>query len=182
MLNTKEISLTRLFMAFARIGALSFGGALPWCRRVLVEEFAWLDEDQFAELQGLGQVLPGPNVVNFSILFGRQCAGWRGALLAPTGLFMTPVLLMSLLVVGYPLLAHQPKMVHALNGLSASAAGLFLALGLRLTEQLWPEVDRLLLCLAAFTAATLGHAAVWQILLILVPAGLLWHAWHKHRS
>ena len=57
------------------MGLLGFGGVLPWARRVLVEERAWLSEREFAELLGMCQILPGPNVVNLAVILGAR---WQG--------------------------------------------------------------------------------------------------------
>ncbi|HEY2816510.1 MAG TPA: chromate transporter, partial [Casimicrobiaceae bacterium] len=49
----RPIARTTLFLAFLKIGLLGFGGVLPWARRVLVEERAWLTDREFAEMIGM---------------------------------------------------------------------------------------------------------------------------------
>ena len=49
----------------------AFGGVGPWARRIIVEEERWLDDREYAELLGLCQVLPGPNVGNVSVMHRR---------------------------------------------------------------------------------------------------------------
>ena len=70
--------------AFLKIGLLGFGGVMPLARRVLVDERAWLTNQEFAELIGMCQVLPGPNVVNLAVIIGARNFGPLGALLALT--------------------------------------------------------------------------------------------------
>ena len=62
--------LLDLYLGFAQIAVSAFGGALPWARRILVEDRGWLSGEDFTDLLALCQFLPGPNVVNLSIAVG----------------------------------------------------------------------------------------------------------------
>jgi len=79
-----SVAMTKrdLFLCFLYMGLVGFGGVLPWARRVLVEQRKWLSSEEFAEALSLGQILPGPNVVNLSIMVGRRFHGAAGAVLA----------------------------------------------------------------------------------------------------
>ncbi|VTR50837.1 chromate transporter, chromate ion transporter (CHR) family [Serratia fonticola] len=48
------------------LGLIGFGGVLPLARSMLVEQRRWLTAEQFTELLGLCQFLPGGNVINLS--------------------------------------------------------------------------------------------------------------------
>jgi chromate transporter len=74
-----------LFLAYAKIGLLGFGGVAPWARHVIVEERCWLSEREYASILGIGQVLPGPNTVNSSIIIGDHFHGAVGAAIAVLG-------------------------------------------------------------------------------------------------
>ena len=64
-----------LFLTFSRVSLSSFGGALFWLRRALVERQRWLSEREFVDLLALGQLLPGPNVLKFTVMVGYRFAG-----------------------------------------------------------------------------------------------------------
>src|SRR5262245_42428138 len=68
-----------LFIAFALIALCGFGGVLAWSRRMLVEERKWMTAQEFDDAYALCQFLPGPNVVNLSVVFGRRIRGTLGA-------------------------------------------------------------------------------------------------------
>ena len=89
-----------IFLGFARIGLLGFGGVAAWARHVIVEERRWLTEREYAETAGLAQVLPGPNVGTAGIFIGRHFAGWRGAVAATAGLYVGPLVILLLGWVG----------------------------------------------------------------------------------
>ena len=59
-----------------------FGGVLPWARRAIVEERKWLTAEEFNEAFSFSQFLPGPNIVNFSVVFGSRLRGAAGAAVA----------------------------------------------------------------------------------------------------
>ncbi|HEY3533657.1 MAG TPA: chromate transporter, partial [Casimicrobiaceae bacterium] len=77
-----NVTRNALFASFLKMGLLGFGGVLPWARRVLVDERRWLSDREFAELIGLCQVLPGPNVVNLAVIIGSRTHGPLGSLIA----------------------------------------------------------------------------------------------------
>ena len=82
-----------LFSTFFAIALSGFGGTLPFARRILVERRAWLTPEDFTETLSLCQTLPGPNVVNMSVVVGARACGWRGSLAAFAGLVGTPVII-----------------------------------------------------------------------------------------
>src|SRR5215813_2763695 len=75
-----------LFVGFATIAACGFGGVLAWARRIVVQKRRWLSAEEFNEQLALCQILPGGNIVNFSIMFGYRAGGVLGALAALLGL------------------------------------------------------------------------------------------------
>ncbi|HXV83351.1 MAG TPA: chromate transporter [Candidatus Binatia bacterium] len=121
-----------LFLTFSRISLSSFGGALFWARRGLVERQRWLTEREFVDLLTLGQLLPGPNVLNLTVMVGYRFAGWTGAAASVAGYLGWP----CLVVIGMGLLYQHygtlPSVQHALAGMSKVAAGLLLATVIKL--------------------------------------------------
>ena len=86
-----------LFVVFNRLSLQGFGGVLPIAQHHLVERERWLTKAQFVELLSVGQVLPGPNVVNMALMLGDRHFGWRGALAALDGILLVPMLVVLLL-------------------------------------------------------------------------------------
>jgi chromate transporter len=75
-----SVGTAELFFGFLRVGLSGFGGVMPFARRMLVEERRWLDEREFVELLSLSQFLPGPNIVNMSIVIGNRLCGPLGSM------------------------------------------------------------------------------------------------------
>src|ERR1700723_3686622 len=89
-------SLSELFIAYALISLYGFGGVLAWSRRMMVEERRWLTPEQFNEAYALCSFLPGPNIVNFSVIFGSRVRAPLGVTAAAAGLIMSTVAKMAL--------------------------------------------------------------------------------------
>src|ERR1700750_1840910 len=94
-------SIAELFDASTRLALQGFGGVLPIAQRELVERERWLTREQFLELLAVAQVLPGPNIVNLSLMFGDRAFGWRGGLAALGGMILAPWGLVMVLTVAY---------------------------------------------------------------------------------
>ncbi len=129
-------TLGELFWAFNRMALQGFGGVLAVAQRELVERLGWLTRDQFVEMLSIGQVLPGPNIVNLALMIGDRFFGWRGAAAALAGMLTVPLVLVLALAVGYNELARYPLVSGALRGMGAVAAGLVIATGLKLLPSL----------------------------------------------
>lgn len=170
----------RLYVGFFKIGVCAFGGVGPWARRVIVEEEGWLTEREYAELLGLAQVLPGPNVGNVSVFIGDRFHGLIGSILALCGLMSGPLVTMLVLSVLYDWLGAIPAIDSAVGGVAATAAGLFLGTALKMAERLqltWPAVA-ILAC--AFGGIGLLRLPLTVVLLVLTPISIAL-AWRKHR-
>ncbi len=126
----------RLFIAFLQIALSGFGGVLPWARRVLVERQAWLDEENFNETLALCQTLPGPNIVNLSVVVGSRFAGAGGAIAALAGLTLVPVAIVITLGALYGRFGDLGRVPGAVAGLGAAAAGLVAATAAKMAEPL----------------------------------------------
>jgi chromate transporter len=74
--------LLELFLAFAKMSLAGFGGVLVWARRGIVEQHRWMTAEEFNETFALCHFLPGPNIVNLSVVFGARFGGIWGSLAA----------------------------------------------------------------------------------------------------
>src|SRR5437588_9676101 len=89
--------LAELFLAFAKMSLAGFGGVLVWARRGIVDQHRWMTADEFNETFALCHFLPGPNVVNLSVVFGSRFRGVLGGVAAFAGLVGPPVVIVTIL-------------------------------------------------------------------------------------
>ena len=76
-----------------------FGGVLAVVQRELVDKKQWLTDQEFVENWAVAQILPGPNVVNLSLMIGDRYFGLRGALVALAGMLLFPLLIVLLIAI-----------------------------------------------------------------------------------
>lgn len=150
-----------------------FGGVMPFAHRMLVEKEGWLSEREFLDVLSLCQFLPGPNIVNVSIVVGRRFAGPAGALAAFSGLIVMPFLLIVALGALYSRWGQLPHVREAFAGVAAAAAGLVLATAARLGRPLRGTPWQVVIAMIAFVAIALLRLPLGWVLLALAPVALL---------
>ena len=123
-------------MTFTRLALQGFGGVLAVAQRELVEYRRWLTREQFVEMLAISQVLPGPNIVNLSLMLGDRYFGLRGAASALAGLLAVPLVIVLALATLYAEFASVPVVAGALRGMGAVAAGLVIATAVKLFSTL----------------------------------------------
>ena len=180
--DCRPASLSDLFWSFSLLALQGFGGVLAVVQRELVEKKRWLTLDEFVEDWSVAQVLPGPNVVNLSLMIGGRHFGWRGALVALAGMLAFPLLIVLALAVLFAGIADHPMAQGALRGLAAVAAGLIAATGLKMLPALRRNAMGRIACAIVGLACLLavGHFRVpllWVLLGLGVPAWA-W-AWYR---
>jgi len=87
-----KVGVLGIFLTFSHVTLSSFDSPVFWARRALVERRHWLTERELVDLRALGQLLPGPNVLNLAALVGYRFADWAGATAARTGFMGWPFL------------------------------------------------------------------------------------------
>jgi chromate transporter len=130
--HRQHVSRLALFLTFSRITLSGFGGVMFWSRRALVERQRWLSDGEFVDLLTLGQLLPGPNVLNLTVMVGYRFGGWTGAAAAVAGFLGWPCLVVIGMGVLYQHYGALPQVQRALAGMAIVAAGLLLATVIKL--------------------------------------------------
>jgi chromate transporter len=173
--------LPALFVAFALISLYGFGGVLYWSRRMMVDERRWMSAEAFNEAYALCNFLPGPNIVNFSVVFGRQMAGTVGALVALIGLLGPPFLLVMIFGLLYSVYGDIAALQRILAGAAAAAAGLAISTGAKMAEPLLRQRAGLGHGVAALAFVTVGvlQWPLYWVLGVLVPASVALMWWSR---
>jgi chromate transporter len=94
MPRARTDQLLELAAVFLKLGVVSFGGPaahIALMRRELVERRRWLTTQEFLDLIGAVNLIPGPNSTEMAIHVGRLRAGWPGLIVAGT-CFIVPAM------------------------------------------------------------------------------------------
>lgn len=91
-----------LFIAFAKIGVMTFGGGaamLPMLQRELVDQRGWVEEEELMDYYAIGQCTPGIIAVNTATFVGHKRRGNIGGIFATAGM-MFPSIVIILILAG----------------------------------------------------------------------------------
>ncbi len=156
-----------LFLGFLGVGLAGFGGVLPFARRMLVQQRAWLDE---------------PNIVNMTVVVGRRFAGPAGALAALAGLIVAPVTIVIVLGALYGRFGAMGRIPGAILGLGAAAAGLVAATAAKMARPLLARrpVSGGVVALLAFTAVGIVRLPLPMVMAVMAPLSVIL-AWTRPR-
>lgn len=165
-------SLADLFFSFTWLALQGFGGVLAVIQREMVERKRWLTQEEFLEDWAVAQIMPGPNVVNLSLMLGGRYFGLRGALTALAGMLAVPLVIVLLLGVLYTRFGDNAQMAGALRGMAAVSAGMIAATGVKLATALARHPLPLWLTLSIAVLGVLMVAIFrWPLLYILLGLG-----------
>lgn len=163
--------LLTLFLAFAKMSLAGFGGVLAFARRGIVEQHRWMTADEFNETFALCHFLPGPNIVNLSVVFGSRFGGVAGGIAAFAGLVGPPTLLVTVLAALYARYGDVDALRRILAGVSCGAVGLLMSVVFKMMLPLVKRRDApaLVLVVAVFVAIALARLPLQAVLLVAAP-------------
>ena len=165
-------SLTDLFVSFTWLALQGFGGVLAVVQHELVEKKRWMTNEEFVEEWAVAQIMPGPNVVNMSLMIGSRYFGLPGALAALAGMLVVPLLLVLFLALLYGQFAGHAGVAGALRGMGAVAAGLIAATGLKLFDALKKNPLGMTVCVALGALCFVCVALLrWPLMYVLLGLG-----------
>ena len=165
-------SLADLFFSFTLLALQGFGGVLAVVQHDLVEKKRWMTREEFVEDWAVAQIMPGPNVVNLSLMIGDRYFGLRGAMTALAGMLAVPLLVVLALALVYAQFAGNPQVAAALRGMGAVAAGLITATGMKLMSALKKHPLGVPACIAFGVASFAAIALLrWPLAYVLLGLG-----------
>jgi chromate transporter len=177
----RRITPAELFIGFAGIAMSGFGGVMPFARRMMVERRQWLTPAEFTDLVSLGQILPGPNIVNVSICVGWRFAGVAGIFAALAGLVFVPFWI----VIGFGIIhatyGEVPRVQGAFAGIACAGAGLVIATGLKMAWPMLGNVQAMVFIALGFVAIAVLRWPLVPVVLVLAVLSIVVTAWMRSR-
>ena len=178
-----RVSLLAILGVFAKIGLMSFGGALSgWMHREIVVRRRWMDEADFFSGLALGQIMPGANVANLSLYIGQRLRGGIGAVVALLGMLLPPMIVVVALGMLYDRVAGILWLHRFIDGVAAAAIGLTIMVGIRASRRVERRLGPVtILLLLFFTVGVLRWPMV-PVVICVTPASLLlaWLSEERH--
>jgi chromate transporter len=166
------VTLKQLSSGFLKIGLLGFGGVAPIAHHVIVEDRAWLTEEEYASVMGIGQVLPGANTLNVAAMVGDRFQGIAGAIICLFSLMVMPLVIVTCLGVLYHRFAALPQVQAAISGSAAAAAGLVIGVALKMARRIHPTARGIVFGLLAFVAVGLLNFSLIAAVAVIGPLSI----------
>lgn len=172
-------TLLELFGAFVQVSISGFGAVLPWTRRMIVDKRGWMTAEEFNEAFALSQFLPGPNTINFSVVFGARFGGAAGAAVTLAGLLGPPLIIVTVLAILYDRYGDVDTLNRILGGIAAAAAGLMIAIVVKMTAPLFRKLGFApVVAILAFIGVAILRYPLPLVFVVLAPVSIAL-AWFK---
>jgi chromate transporter len=140
---------------------------------MIVERRGWLSGPEFTDLLALCQFLPGPNIINLSVVLGSRFRGLPGAFSAIGGLLAAPLVIVSLVGAVYARFQGDPVVARTIAAVAAAASGLVLAMALKIAWPLRRDPRAIPVAVIACFLLAVAHLALLLTMAVTVPLGLL---------
>jgi len=168
-----RVSLLAVLGVFAKIGLMSFGGALSgWMHREIVVRRRWMDEADFLSGLALGQIMPGANVANLSLYIGQRLRGGIGAVVALVGMLLPPMIVVVVLGVLYGRVAGILWLHRFIDGVAAAAIGLTILVGIRASRRVERRLGPLTILLLLFLTVGVLRWPMVPVVICVTPASV----------
>ena len=112
--------LIKLFLAFAKIGAVTFGGGyamLPMLQRDIVEKHGWVTEEELMDYFAIGQCTPGVIAVNTGTFVGYKIKGVLGGIFATLGVIFPSIVIITIISAFISNFSDMEIVKYAFNGI-----------------------------------------------------------------
>lgn len=168
--------LLDLFISFAKIGVMTFGGGLamlPMLTREVVDNKNWATEEELLDYYAIGQCTPGIIAVNTATFIGYNQAGIAGGIIATAGVIFPSIIIILLIASVLSNFIEEAVVVHALNGIRAVVCALLLKTVITLGRKSLVDKISIAICLLAFILAAFTPVSTVLLVVLAAAAGIL---------
>lgn len=177
----------RLFWNVFYISAFTFGGGyviVPLMKKKFVDELHWLEEEEILDLIAIAQSSPGAIAVNGAVIIGYNVCGLAGAVAAVLGTVLPPLIILSIISVGYHMFITNTIVAAVLKGMQAGIGAVIgdvvWTLGREVTQE--RDLFSILLMCGAFIASFIFQINIIYIITISAGLGILKLLWHQRKE
>lgn len=106
-----------LFLSFAKIGVMTFGGGyamLPILQKEVCDNKKWVTEDELLDYYAVGQITPGIIAINTATFVGKKTGGITGGIFASLGMVFPSLIIITLIAAFFQNYASYPLVANAL--------------------------------------------------------------------
>ena len=168
--------LMELFLTFAKVGMMTFGGGyamLPILQREVVENKGWATEEELMDYFAIGQCTPGVIAVNTATFIGQKFKGFWGAVFATVGVVFPSLVIISLLAGVIEAFSHIIWVQHAFGGIRVCVCVLITNAVVKLFKKAVVDVPTMVIFLAVCLGSILLDVSPVIFVVIAAFAGII---------
>lgn len=168
--------LFELFLAFAKVGVMTFGGGyamLPILEREIVEAKGWASSEELMDYYAVGQCTPGVIAVNTATFIGKKNAGIPGAVFATLGMVFPSLVIITLIAGILENFAELAIVKSAFAGIRVCVCVLIFNAVVKLWKNAVPDKAALVLCLTVFVLSVFLDISPVVFVVMCALAGIL---------
>ncbi len=171
-----------LFITFAKMGAVTFGGGyamLPILQREIVENKKWGTEEELADYYAIGQCTPGIIAVNVATFIGRKTAGNLGGVVATLGVVFPSVVIITLLAGVIEYYSSLEWVKHAFAGIRVCVCVLIFNAVLKLFKKSIIDIKTMAIYLIILACSFMFNISPVVFVIAAGFAGIILKVWAK---
>ena len=161
-------TLLNLFISFAKIGVLGYGGGpsmIPLIQEEVVEGRGWMTDQEFVDVLAMGNALPGPIATKMTMFVGYKVGGWLGGFFALFSMLLPSTALMMIMGLFFLRFKDMPYARAMLTAVRPVVVALLAYTTYSVFGQSVPNWHTGLIAVIAFAAVTfLNVHPAWTIL------------------
>ena len=178
-------TLTELFVTFAKIGAMTFGGGyamLPILQREVVEKKRWATDEEVMDWYAIGQCTPGVIAVNTATFVGEKQAGRVGGIVATLGIVFPSLVIITIIAAFIQGFADLPAVKNAFAGIRACVCVLILNAVVKLWKKSVVDWKAFLIFAVVFVGSVFLKLSPILYVLVAALAGVALKRWEGHAA
>ena len=167
--------LLDLFLTFARIGGLTFGGGyamLPMLQKEVVEKRGWASEEELMDYYAIGQCTPGVIAVNTATFIGYKTHGILGGIAATAGMITPSLIIITIIAAFIQQFAHLAVVQHAFAGIRIAVCALVLQSVWKMAKKGVVDVPTSVILLVTFAAVAFFGVSPVVMVIVAAIAGI----------
>ena len=168
--------LVQMFLTFAKVGVMTFGGGyamLPILQREVVENKGWATEEELMDYFAIGQCTPGVIAVNTATFIGQKLKGTFGAILATLGVVFPSLVIISLLAGVIEAFSHLVWVQNAFGGIRVCVCVLIANAVVKLYKKAVVDIPTFIIFLLVAAGSVFLPVSPVIFVLIAAVAGII---------
>ena len=181
----RKTSLLTLFLTFAKVGVMTFGGGyamLPILEREVVTNHGWTTSEQMLDYYAIGQCTPGIIAVNVSTFIGYKTHGLIGAIVATLGMVFPSMLIITALASVLKMFQDNEYVRKAFSGIRIAVCALMVSAVIGLVKKAVSNIPTAIVAIAALLLQLLLGVSPIVIVVCAVAFGLIMYLYGKRRA